>query len=537
MTYEKMYICRSQIKKIKKYLSMKKLFTLALLILSTLGFSQAPKTIGPEQNAMVMEYAETITMEDLKEDLTILASDALEGRETGKRGQKMAAAYIRAHYQELGLVAPVTNGNSRSYYQNVKLKQTTPGDIYIVVNGKKLKNIEDGFYYFGSEKNTEEILNTVVFAGSGTAKDFEGLDVKGKTALIINEDFKQRKEAYTIAKERGANFLFIARLKSEENYQALLNKIGHELSKTQMSLDESSKMEDETIGAIYVSPTLAGEILNQPFDNLNKAIEDFNAGKKNALKKVKSQEIRYKLQFKSEKIESENVLGYLEGTDLKEELIVITSHYDHEGIKNGEIYNGADDDGSGTVAVMDIAEAFAMAKSEGNGPRRSILFMNVTAEEKGLVGSSYYASHPIFPLENTVVNLNIDMIGRTGDREIETTDYVYLIGADKLSSELHDISENMNKIYTNMYLDYTFNDEAHPERFYYRSDHWNFAKNGIPIIFYFSGVHIDYHKPTDTVEKIEFDMLQKRTQLAFYTAWEIANRDQRLVVDKKPVKQ
>jgi Zn-dependent M28 family amino/carboxypeptidase len=217
---------------------------------------------------------------------------------------------------------------------------------------------------------------------------------------------------------------------------------------------------------------------------------------------------------------------------LKDEIVVITSHYDHEGIKNGEIYNGADDDGSGTVAVMEIAEAFAEAKADGNGPRRSILFMNVTGEEKGLLGSSYYTSHPIFPLEKTVVNLNIDMIGRTGDREIETTDYVYLIGADKLSSELHDISEDMNKTYTNMYLDYTFNDEAHPERFYYRSDHWNFAKNGIPIIFYFNGVHEDYHKPTDTVDKIEFNMLQKRAHLVFYTAWKIANRDERLVIDK-----
>ena len=186
---------------------------------------------------------------------------------------------------------------------------------------------------------------------------------------------------------------------------------------------------------------------------------------------------------------------------------------------------------------MDIAEAFAIAKSEGNGPRRSILFMNVTGEEKGLLGSAYYASNPVFPLENTVVNLNVDMIGRIGDREIETTNYVFLIGSDRLSTELHNISEDMNNTFTKMYLDYTFNDESHPERFYYRSDHWNFAKNGIPIIFYFSGVHADYHKPTDTVEKIEFDMLQKRAQLVFYTAWEIANRENRLVVDKEhPVK-
>ena len=508
---------------------MKKVFTLAMMFVVVFAFSQAPKTIAPGQNAIAMQYAETITNEDLKEDLTILASDALEGRETGKRGQKMAAAYISTHYQEIGLEAPIDMGGSRSYYQNVELKKTKTGDIYLIVNGNKMKNIEDGILYYGSEKNTEEITTEVVFAGSGSEKDFKNIDVKGKSVLIINVDIKGRLEANRMAKEKGATFMFIVCAASDADYKAYIEKYS---TKSKMSLEDGNKESNDKLGVIYVNPTLAGGIFGQSFDRLTKSIDDFNAGKKNALKNIKSKEVRYKLDFEKIKIKSENVLGYLEGTDLKDELVVITSHYDHEGIKNGEIYNGADDDGSGTVAVMDIAEAFAQAKADGNGPRRSILFMNVTGEEKGLLGSSYYASHPIFPLENTVVNLNIDMIGRTGNREIETTNYVYLIGADKLSSELHDISEDMNKSYTNMYLDYTFNDEAHPERFYYRSDHWNFAKNGIPIIFYFNGVHVDYHKPTDTVDKIEFDMLQKRAQLVFYTAWEIANRDDRLVIDK-----
>ena len=511
---------------------MKKVLTLCMFLIAGLAFSQAPKTLAPGQNAITMQYAETISQEDLKEDLSILASDALEGRETGKRGQKMAAAYISTHYQELGLEAPVENGNTKSYYQYVELKNTKPGDIYLIVNGNKLKNIEDGILYYGSEKNTEEISTEVVFAGSGSAKDFENVNVKGKSVLIINIDMKARIEANRIAKEKGATFMFIVRTESDENYEKFIEKYSTYFTKSKMSLDDNKKKVEDKLGVIYVSPSLAGEMFNQSHERLVKSIDDFSAGKSNALKKIKSTEVNYKLDYEIEKFKSENVLGYLEGTDLKDELIIITSHYDHEGIKNGEIYNGADDDGSGTVAVMDIAEAFAQAKSDGNGPRRSILFMNVTGEEKGLLGSSYYTSHPIFPLENTVVNLNIDMIGRIGDREIETTDYVFLIGADRLSSELHAISEEMNKTYTNMYLDYTFNDEAHPERFYYRSDHWNFAKNGIPIIFYFNGVHEDYHKPTDTVDKIEFDMLQKRAHLVFYTAWEIANRDERLVIDK-----
>jgi len=229
---------------------------------------------------------------------------------------------------------------------------------------------------------------------------------------------------------------------------------------------------------------------------------------------------------------SENVLGFLEGTDLKDEIVIITAHYDHVGVNNGKVYNGADDDGSGTVGLLEIAEAFSMAKAEGHGPRRSILFMPVTGEEKGLLGSAYYAEHPVFPFENTVVDLNIDMIGRIGNRNFETEEYVFLVGADKLSQELHDISEEVNKTYTNLHLDYTYNDEDHPERIYYRSDHWNFAKNNIPIIFYYNGSHADYHKDTDTVDKIEFDLLKKRAELVFYTAWELANKEGKLKMNE-----
>jgi Zn-dependent M28 family amino/carboxypeptidase len=239
------------------------------------------------------------------------------------------------------------------------------------------------------------------------------------------------------------------------------------------------------------------------------------------------------VKFDTKKIISENVLGFLEGSDKKDEIIVMTAHYDHEGIKNGEIYNGADDDGSGTVVLMDIAEAFAQAKKEGNGPRRSILFMTVTGEEKGLLGSEYYTDNPIFPLKNTVVDLNIDMVGRIGTVFEDKGEYVRLVGSDALSTELHDINELANKMYTNLYLDYTYNDPSHPSRTYYRSDHWNFAKNGIPIIFYGNGGHADYHKPTDTVDKILFELMTKRAKLIFHTAWEVANRDNRLIIDKE----
>jgi Zn-dependent M28 family amino/carboxypeptidase len=244
--------------------------------------------------------------------------------------------------------------------------------------------------------------------------------------------------------------------------------------------------------------------------------------------------VELNIQKEIKKITGENVLGYIEGTDLKDELVVITAHYDHLGISDGEIYYGADDDGSGTVSLMEIAEAFMVAKKEGKGPRRSVLIMPVSGEEKGLLGSDYYTQNPVFPLKNTVVDLNIDMIGRLDENHLNDPDYVYIIGSDKLSGELFELSEEVNKKYINIKYDYTYNDDSDPNRFYYRSDHYNFAKNNIPVIFYFTGVHEDYHKPTDTVDKIDYQKTERIARLVFLTAWEIANRTKRLEVDRIP---
>jgi len=232
--------------------------------------------------------------------------------------------------------------------------------------------------------------------------------------------------------------------------------------------------------------------------------------------------------------DSENVIAYIKGSEKPDEVIIISAHLDHIGIsRNGDINNGADDDGSGTVAILEIAEAFRAAEKSGNGPKRTILFLHVTGEEIGLYGSRYYADEdPIFPLINTVANLNIDMIGRVDPKHEESgKNYLYLIGSDKLSKELHNLSENINKKYFNLEFDYTYNEDDDPNRFYYRSDHYNFAKNNIPVIFYFNGTHADYHRPSDTPDKINYAFLETRTKLIFHTAWELANRDERVKLD------
>jgi Zn-dependent M28 family amino/carboxypeptidase len=238
------------------------------------------------------------------------------------------------------------------------------------------------------------------------------------------------------------------------------------------------------------------------------------------------------LNIKGKMVKTENVAAIIEGSEFPDEYIVISSHLDHVGIQNGMIHNGADDDGSGSVSLLEIAEAFQEAAAAGQGPKRSILFLHVTGEEKGLLGSAYYANNPLYPLANTMVNLNVDMIGRLDPkREDKDPNYIYLIGADKISQELHDISEATNKRYTQIKLDYTFNDDKDPNRFYYRSDHYNFAKKNIPVIFYFNGTHEDYHAPGDTPDKINYEMLAKRSQLIFHTAWELANRNDRIKIN------
>ena len=290
-------------------------------------------------------------------------------------------------------------------------------------------------------------------------------------------------------------------------------------------------------GVFFISPLVAEKIFNTTLDKLQQAASP--DAKKNALKRIKPGIIQYKTSMDVKTTKTENVLGYLEGTDKKDELVIVTAHYDHIGrevdAKEGQdqINNGADDDGSGSVSVMQLAKVFSQAKKDGKGPRRSMLFMTFTGEEKGLLGSDYYTQHPVFPLANTVVDLNIDMVGRRDPQHKDSAPYVYVIGSDKLSTELHNVNEEINKVNNKLIFDYTYNDQNHPERLYYRSDHWNFAKNNVPIIFFFDGIHEDYHQPSDEPDKIEYELLAKRAQCVFYVAWEIANREQRIMPDKK----
>lgn len=315
------------------------------------------------------------------------------------------------------------------------------------------------------------------------------------------------------------------KVKQPADVTKYINTITAEELKTHLTIVASDEMEGRNTGT--EGQKKAGRYL---IDQYKKDGISFPSGATDFYQKVPSEFM--KKGFSPKLNDSENIWTFIEGSEFPNEIVVVSAHYDHVGVKNEEVYNGADDDGSGTVALLEIAQAFQLAKKDGHGPKRSILILHVTGEEHGLHGSRYYSEYPLFPLKNTVADVNIDMIGRRDDFHKDSNNYVYVIGSDYLSTDLYNICEDVNKKYINLALDYKYNDRNDPNRFYYRSDHYNFAKNGIPSVFFFNGTHADYHKPTDEVDKIEFDALAKRTQLAFAVAWEIANREKRLVVDK-----
>ena len=378
-----------------------------------------------------------------------------------------------------------------------------------------------------------------VFAGEGTDAHIEGMDFTGKAALITLENsegrLRDKLNNWSIMAEKiqKAGASAICMIIPQDDFNTLARYAGRKSTKVK------SKEEIQQTSVLFFSPELGAEIMAQTKSKPQKIQEKLAAGTR--FPRSTSTNWNWAtvliLTAKMSLVKMSSVTS--KEPIRKDELIVITAHYDHIGlVKRGEvkdkINNGADDDGSGTTAVLEIAEAFAEAAKAGNRPRRSILFMTVSGEEKGLLGSAYYTDHPIYPLENTVANFNIDMIGRIGTEYLERPDsanYIYLIGSDKLSSELHAISEKANDDYTQLTLDYKYNDENDPNRFYYRSDHYNFAKNGIPVVFYFNGTHADYHRPSDEIDKIHFEKMTKITRLVFATAWEVANREERIKVD------
>jgi hypothetical protein len=498
---------------------MKKLLVQIPLVICS--FSWAQKGLNPES------FANSINADDLKKHLYVVAGREMEGRETATEGQRKAAAYIEEYFKSLGLLP----GNKGSYQMHFPVYQDSLIEASLEVNGKTYQQFKDFAVNVNSSNSSTIMGSEVVFVGYGisdsTRDDYKGINARGKIVLILPGIPPSQSN-----QRRAGGLLAVQEAAIKNGAAAILSvQINFPRSPTSMRGNQYVNAYRKTIypNTFTISEQVAREIMGRDYDSAKEAVE-----KGNPLPKTYSANVSLDLRKFINRMSSSNVLGYLEGTDKKDEYVIITAHYDHLGKRNDTlIFYGADDDGSGTVSILEIAEAFTKAKLSGKGPRRSIIFMAVSGEEKGLWGSAFYGDHPLFPLEKTTVNLNIDMIGRTDPKRklADSLNYVYVVGDNKLSSELRPISESMNKKYTKLGLDYKYNQPNDPEMIYYRSDHYNFARKGVPIIFYFNGTHNDYHRPTDTPDKINYDLLKKRAQLVFFTAWEMANRKEMLKRD------
>lgn len=498
---------------------MKKFLLPAFLLSVVTTFSQKPPA------DFANKYAQTIVPAGLRQKLSIIAGADMEGRETATPGQRRAAAFIENYFQKLGLLPGTTGG----YQMQFPIYQDTLIEASLQVNGKLYKPEDNFSLNITSAANGTYTIDEIIFASYGIVdsvrNDYKDFNIKGKWVLIFEgapdeDNSADKKSKYSNAakvlqaKALGAKGIFIM---SED-----FDKKTQFASKGRMYLKKPAA---ENVPVITVTGELSHNLLGLNSANLLETIKNIPTGDYKA-------KVQFVINKRTLSLQSSNVIAVLPGTDKKDQFVLITSHYDHLGKKGKEIYYGADDDGSGTTSVLQIAEAFAKAKNEGHGPARSIVFMTVSGEEKGLLGSEFFSEHPSFPLNKISADLNIDMVGRIDPNyKGDSLNYLYIIGDDKLSSNLQPVTDSVNNKYLKLQLDRRYNNLNDSNRFYFRSDHYNFAKNGVPIIFYFNGTHADYHRPTDTVDKINFDLMAKRVKLVFYTAWEMANRKEMMKRD------
>jgi Zn-dependent M28 family amino/carboxypeptidase len=491
---------------------------------------------------------QSIQPNDLHAHLMFLASTELEGRETTFRGQKVAAQYLAAQFRKFGLKPVAGTG---SFLQEYSLEVTRPSPeskiTLTIPTGRvttfkmysdfiptivRESTLTAPVLLIGFVDNrldsvaTQQMQGKIIMAFAGNRSAARDTSIPGVRRLFASRQFPgsaglllvvDEKVQGTIASEIAPNLSAMLekgtmRLPGTApgrglggNVYLVSSALAHEITKTaQMSIE---KLRERAFADSLFKPIL--------FDQAMLTIDS-----------------RVMREHKT----AENVVGMLEGSDpiLKNEAVIFTAHYDHIGIgSDGAIYYGADDDGSGTSVLLELAEAYAM---NPRTPKRTLIFMAVSGEEKGLLGSRYYVENPLFPLERTTANINMDMVGRVDRKyqEKNTDDYTYVIGSDKISPQLDSLLNAANRQSENLILDYTYNSDNDPNQFYRRSDHYNFAQKGIPVVFFFTGIHEDYHRPTDTVDKILFEKTARIARLAYYLGWKVADADRDLLKKNNP---
>ncbi len=525
------------------------------------------------------QLAYSISTKELRKHLNVIASKEMEGRETGSEGQKRAAGYIAKQFSEYELL-PINRDSvlldstmytaynadstaidttyktrlivdSVQYLQKITLIAEEWEKISLSINDTRYRYLKDYYSFPKSNRNRPSTKREeVVFLGYGiddeNYNDYAGVDVKDKIILIYQGEPQMRDGTSHItgtkklsewslnwdkklmtAKRRGVRTVLMI----EKNIDFYVQRYEYYLKRPHLRFvgkDPARKFAN----SIYISQEVAKDIIGNKFEKVLKAKQSINdRGLPQNITLDCS--ITIKQKETDDALITENVVGLVEGEDpyLKNEIVVLMAHYDHLGMQNGEVYYGADDNGSGVSGLLEVAEAFSFAKRTGNGPRRSVLIMATTAEEQDQLGAEYFSEEPTISIPHTIAAMNMDMIGRVDEYHEGNPNYVYIIGADRLSTDLHRLNEEVNDTYTQLELDYRYNEANDPNRFYFKADHYHFAQRGIPSIFYFNGIHRDYHRITDTVDKINFKKVERISRLVFITAWRLANQNRKPVID------
>src|SRR5436853_5878467 len=555
-----------------------------------------------------------IKTEDLKEWLSYLASDDLEGRNTYTEGLGLAAAYIAEHLKSWG-VKPA--GDHGLYFQRVKvlgIKAVNRSSVTVEANGQTRTFNDGAGISFPRNVGGKRTFTSdqIEFMGYGLdaplAKhnDYEGKDVKGKVVIWLGARGPKGLDVRTYGRAlRGRNRFATDQLgavagigpeggvgqggrggnqqqanqQQPNQQQPNQPQANQPASENQGGNQRPGNQGGGQAGAQERPDFTTVQRLDSPIPPTVSAQDDFleflfsgsdikyaelkaKAAEQDVLPRftLKNIRITFNLDADYQVINTQytrNVIGVVEGSDprLKDTYVAFGAHYDHVGYAEGEvaqgpngprrigarggvkpnaiedrIWNGADDDGSGTVTLLSVAKAFAT----GTKPKRSLLFVWHAGEEKGLLGSRYYADYPTIPIEKIVAQINMDMVGRNRDDKTEEANTLYLVGSDRISTELHNLTIDANTALSNpLKLDFEMNDPADLEQVYYRSDHYSYAAKGIPIVFFTTGLHPDYHFNTDSVEKINFEKMTKVAQLTYETGQRVANLDHAPVRDNK----
>jgi len=538
--------------------TLQKILILALLIFLSLS-AEAQK------NGL-----QSITPGELKMHLKFLASDELKGRDTGEPGLQVAARYLAVQAENLGLTPMDADQDYlQPYYIREKAYDRENSHATIIMADSTSTVNHQSFYIFPAPQVDRTVIEgEVVFAGYGIRdedhqyNDFENIDIKDKVVLIMNrapmneegteslfDDDKwnsmqnfQYKMPYIFSQQPRAVLVVMDPKSGLQSIEDMNPAIARYLGKSRelKADEEESLVQGNRPGMVLIHRSVADQLLQASGRSLEELQVEIDTSLSSQSFDLEDTHVKIELNMTVRDLEVFNVFGVIEGSDpdLKNEMVIYTAHYDHVGTDGqGGVFNGADDNASGSVALIEIAEAFMKEKKK---PKRSIGILWVSAEEIGLFGSQYFADHPLVPRENIAAVINLDMLGRTKTMEDELSsrsgltiqggDSVKVIGGLQ-SQVLMDINQ---KILDEMGLvgNYTFNDTQHPERYFYRSDHINFARKDIPVLFYSTGTHRDYHMLTDVEERIDYDKYLKMTRFCYKVGYEVAQYKDPIEVDK-----